>query len=231
MSVSVAAEAVELEMTGREVLDAGGHLTRVSRAEDGLLFTSLDPGHAVPADQLVPLPLPGEFVRTTTAADGALKGFWLGKVDEYGSFDDGTLAVFILDGVVRQVRLTADELDARKIVFGEASGGEFAFTALLTEARAHQATRATHSAWVDQLVQAAHQEADDQGWCSQFDDFMANNGLPRRTRDYELRVDVTATIWLTRSGTDSEDAINQLNTADVWQSLTQSDIEWTAEES
>ena len=52
--------------------------------------------------------------------------------------------------------------------------------ALLTEARAHHATRSDHEAWRDQIVAEAHGEADDREWCGEFDDFMARVGLPRK---------------------------------------------------
>lgn len=71
-----------------------------------------------------------------------------------------------------------------------------------------------------------HEEADDRGWCTEFDDFMERVGLPRRTREYRLEVDVSATVRVTLTATSEDDAIEALSTEDVWGVLEEDDITW-----
>ena len=59
---------------------------------------------------------------------------------------------------------------------------------------------------------------------------MADAGLPRRVRDYGLSVEVTATVYISRSGTSAEEAIDNLTRTDVWAALSADNIDWTAEE-
>lgn len=49
--------------------------------------------------------------------------------------------------------------------------------------------------------------------------------LPVRTREYELRVDVTATVYLTASGTDVDEAIRTVTNAEVFERLSAESID------
>lgn len=81
-------------------------------------------------------------------------------------------------------------------------------------------TRREHEAWRERLVECAHQEADDREWCPDFDDFMADMGLPRRTRDYDLKVTLPEmTLYFTREGTDAENAGKDITRDDILEAI------------
>lgn len=48
--------------------------------------------------------------------------------------------------------------------------------------------------WKGRLSEAACERADDHGWCSEFDDFMAQWGMEGRVRVYDVAVEVTARV-------------------------------------
>lgn len=91
--------------------------------------------------------------------------------------------------------------------------------ALAVEAVARHRQMRDHRAWIDQLVCAAHEAADDRDWCSDFDDLMDGLGLPRRTRDYDVRVRFTASVLVNVTATSIDDATEQITTDDVRQAL------------
>lgn len=70
---------------------------------------------------------------------------------------------------------------------------------------------------VDSLVDEAHALADRKGLCSDFDDFMDELGLPRRTRDYSVEVNVTVTVYVTAR--DEDDAREQVSSYEVYEAL------------
>lgn len=47
--------------------------------------------------------------------------------------------------------------------------------------------------FLERLVKAAHKKADEQNWCSEFDEFMESFGLPGREREYQVTVMTTLT--------------------------------------
>ncbi|WP_131819502.1 hypothetical protein [Mycobacteroides abscessus] len=52
---------------------------------------------------------------------------------------------------------------------------------------------------LNQIVEAAHRLADEYDWCSVFDDFCEEHGLPLRTRDYTVSVSVTLSLELVKN--------------------------------
>lgn len=76
---------------------------------------------------------------------------------------------------------------------------------------------AGHVRWRDELVSSAHQWADDNGLCSQFDDFMELHDLLRRSRMYDVVVDVVVRtqVTVTRSGTSGDDAEESVSVDEV----------------
>lgn len=54
--------------------------------------------------------------------------------------------------------------------------------------------KARHDAWLSSLVSDAHQFADDNSLCSEFDRFMEEHGLPTRVREHEIEYTLTATV-------------------------------------
>lgn len=62
--------------------------------------------------------------------------------------------------------------------------------------------------WTGELVDSAHEWADDNNLCREFDRFMLRHGLPTRERDYEVTVSVTmcATVTISVTATSEEGA-------------------------
>lgn len=102
--------------------------------------------------------------------------------------------------------------------------------ALAGQVRDRWAEERRHASWLADLTSRAHEQADDQDWCEQFDDFMESVGLERRTREYELRVSVTATVYLTREASNLTAAIESIDEDDVWSQLDSDDISFEVEE-
>jgi hypothetical protein len=95
-----------------------------------------------------------------------------------------------------------------------------AMAALRTEHNAAMAAlRATHDAWKDELVRDAHEHADRNNMCNEFDRFMEEHGLPTRTRDYSAEVTVTVTVTVHCSGRDDESAEQSIDRYDVRDAL------------
>lgn len=63
-----------------------------------------------------------------------------------------------------------------------------------------------HEQRLERIVDAAHSYADEHSLCSAFDDFMVDQGLPARDRDYIHDVDVTVSIRLRVSAHSAEAA-------------------------
>lgn len=220
---------VAVTLTGRQAIH-DGRLTRIIAAGDGCLTTALNPDEKAFEWAVVVLPQPGETV-TVASTDGQVCGLWVGL---RGVSPDASRihADLLVDGQVRRVSVATGEVDARQTVSQLASDGEeAAATALFQEMTAHQETRETQQAQLDQLVDDAHTYADDNELCRRFDEFMVSHGLRPRTRDYELRVEVTATVYLTREAANAEDAADALTRDEVFAALNAVDIEWEAEES
>ena len=221
-----------IDLLGRPAV-VDHEMTTVTALRGSAVFTAHEPGTGRQAEAVVMLPVTGEFVEMPDVMPGGetVKGYWLGPV-ETGTRVHETFSVFVLSGsTVHRLVMPVAKADARQVVTGRASEGErAAMVALLEQARAHAATVQTHSQWVDNLVEGAHSEANDREWCEDFDDFMDRMGLPRRQREYSVRVEVTATLYFTRDGIDAEAAVDSITRDDVWDALTPSHIEWEAEE-
>lgn len=77
--------------------------------------------------------------------------------------------------------------------------------------------RLEHQRWLDGLVDAAHVWADDNSLCSRFDDFMAEQGLPERQRDYTVYIDVQlgCRVGVNVSARDEDSAMENVDDDDV----------------
>lgn len=176
----------------------------------------------------VPLPRLGETVEVVEAGRTLLAGVWLGLVSTAVQAGSLEVAVVACGVVVRQWVATA-LLDCRQVVTGRLEGDDAVLLALLGEIRERRAEQDARTAWLERLVSDAHEEANDRDWCSDFDDFMERAGLPRRERDYEVRVEVTATVYMTRTATSEEDAHEGIDRSDVWDALDADAIDWTVD--
>ncbi len=238
MSVAVDALSVEVPLWSRGVVDLinrpvfladGQRFSHVSSVQGDEVFTADDPSRALTGDAVVALPVLGEFVRTHDGTQD-VSGYWLGLVRE--AAQQGRLEAFVLEeSRVRLVSFEPLQVEARQVVSGRATEGErVAMSALLVEAGAHERTKREHKDRLERLVDAAHEEADERNWCFEFDDFLEAQGLPRRSHDYQLRVEVTATVYVSRDATSEDNAIDSLTTQEVFGLLTVQNIEYEASE-
>lgn len=72
---------------------------------------------------------------------------------------------------------------------------------------------------LESIVDAAHTYADDNNLCSVFDEFMLEQGLRPRSRDYEVVVDVTLRVRITSRGHDADDASDDVGDDEVAETL------------
>ena len=222
--------ATPLPLTGRQAIFEG-LLTRIIDAgEDSTVTTALRPTEAVLASSVVALPKPGEAV-TLPRSVGERLAVWVGLRGVSPSADM-IEAHLLIEGSVQLFTLEAAVVDARRTVEVAATDvEEAAADALFAELTAHQRTRDDHETWTNTLVEDAHHYADENDLCERFDSFMRKHDLPARTRDYDLRVTVTATLVVSREAGSVEEAISDLTTEDVWAAMSRHSIDdWEAEE-
>lgn len=63
-----------------------------------------------------------------------------------------------------------------------------------------------NQAWRDTLVADLYHEAEQRGWCDEFDDFAAKHGLQPRTRDYKVTTLVTMEMTVVVTATSEDGA-------------------------
>lgn len=80
---------------------------------------------------------------------------------------------------------------------------------------AMRALRNEHEMWKNNLAIDAHEYANENNLCGVFDAFMIEHGLPARTREYEVEVDVEFRVRITREGSSAEDAAESIDQDDV----------------
>jgi hypothetical protein len=74
------------------------------------------------------------------------------------------------------------------------------------EAEAAHSALTAHQVRLERIVNAAHEYADDNDLCSRFDDFMMENGLRPRSRDWVCVVDATVRVRIPVSAHHSDTA-------------------------
>lgn len=83
-----------------------------------------------------------------------------------------------------------------------------AVEALQARVEALEAAAQAVAEWKRTLVQAAHAVATERGWGSDFDDFMEEHGLPRRSKNFEALLEVTVKVAVqVIDAHDEEDAL------------------------
>lgn len=213
------------DLIGRPALH-GGTLTTITATRGNGVCTADNPELVRPAGEVATLPMTGELVELNDAT-----GYWIGFLKTTPDFSKPVEFLILTGEAVKVLACDVTHIDARQIVKNGLSPAASApMVALLSEVRDHHATRQQHAEWVATLVANAHEKATFEGWCDQFDDFLEAHGLPRRTRDYDLRVEVTATVYLSAEGTSADDAVESLTIDEVWDALSKDNIDWEAEE-
>ena len=185
-------------LTGRPCyLPAYDQWASVTRSDDERGTIETDHG-TYQRGAVIVLPAVGEYVSIVTSDGESIAGYW---TDTHPlSLATDTAWVTLLDADARTVTrasVPVRNADERTCVSDRTRTLDLA-------AAVGMLTRNGDA--LANLVQAAHEQANEQGYCSQFDDFMEDNGLPRRSRSYELSVDVQlSNVWLTVDDATSED--------------------------
>lgn len=247
-SVSGLAASQQLEtwadLPGRRcfIIESGQIGTIVSVEEEGgykVRHSSTDREvHHYAADVVRALPEPGERVALYRAGQQLVAGVWLGD-------QDGEVAVLTGDGNVIEWILAASDLPDMAVSpyrsVERADGTSQPIDALATET--YRLARSLHEAhtkcnriqreqraWIDQLVESAHEYADDADLCGTFDNFMERQGLPVREKSHD--VDVTVSVELTiydvmaRDAEDAEQKISTEHVHDALRDIPHSRIDW-----
>lgn len=158
-------------------------------------------------DDLLPLPAVGQRVSLAP-----VEGHWLGvkEVDasaaavEFWVLDEGTSA--------RVGRCSFAALADVRPPWSTEVGG-LSVEAVAT-ALAQQMVRSQDL--VDSITRRLHQEADDRGYCGEFDEIMEEIGLPTRRTEHELEVEVEAfTMTVTVEARSREAAIDALGQYEI----------------
>lgn len=219
------------DAAGREAINCNsGRRATIVLANPDAFYLREEPGQAAPLDSVVLLPRLGEEVRID-ALGSPVEGRWLGVDDISPGPDAVTFHVLVGDRVHTREAPVAETLDARTTVVRAATPEtREAMTALAAQISLRQEVTRRHENRMQRLVEDAHEYATDHDLCERFDDFMHDHGLPRRSHDYELRVEINTTIYLTRSGTSLDDAISSVETAEVVDALNLSSSDYEVEE-
>lgn len=199
---------------------------------DGAALRVTDRDEALSSDAAIPLPMCGEAIDTRDRTDRSLSAVYLGVCEPSAvtahDAADGSVEIFVLrEGSVFSTWVLPVHLDARYSVTGspEESQGDLlrALAAqsqhVRREQRQREAQVRAHQSTIDTLVSDAHDYADRNSLCEQFDEFMEEHGLPGRTRDFCVRVEVTATLYLARSACSVDEAVDEICRSDVAEAL------------
>lgn len=240
-SSSPNAAAVPLALSGRTVIvKDGGEVFHAAKSAPGSVSVTVGtPERVLGPDEFTPLPLPGEQVATVTDEGEHVTGrFLTADLEENSHLRMRCPRVALLietpadNAIVRWVsNVEVNQWDARQCVRGDSSGVtvESLTTALVGQVRDRQSEDRKRAVWLSNLTSRAHDEGNDREWCGEFDDFLESVGLERRTREYDLRVEVTATLHFTRVATTLDAAIDAIDEEDVWDRLTSDDISFEVE--
>lgn len=142
---------------------------------------------------------------------------WLGIAQESATLEQVVHGwVLDADGALEKATFTREEIDARTAVAQDCPHSDAPMAAALMGSLASRVRlEEDHQGRMDTLVSEAHQWANDNSLCETFDDFMDEQGLARRERDFQLRVEVCATVYLTCRAATLEDAVEAVDADEV----------------
>ena len=209
-----------LDLSTREVYVTATHAFVTATSTDNISVT-LPSGATLGPDDYLPLPRVGERVQIESYGR-TVAGVYLGRTDHGGG---PVLTAFVLNGTtVQTVPAPVTLWDARRSVTDTLTPETAVIevmTALAQTCRERARDAARHQQWIDGLVEDAHEWADEHDLCSRFDDFCAQHDLPTRTRDYDVRVNVSMStrVTITRSASSSDDAEDAVDRDDVREAL------------
>lgn len=186
----------------------------------------------VPLKYVVPLPRMGENVEVIYHSE-QVAGYWLGLVPQLCSGDSLTYRLSV-DGRMLEFTHTATALDARDRVRDfDAAGAPIDVVAL---AEAYETLNAAHESfrqWREDLTDAAHEMANSENLCGEFDDFMNVWGLRRRQSDFDVTVRVVGFVRMVVTAdraSDSYDLSGLVDSAEVARRIAAGEVEsWSTE--
>lgn len=155
-----------------------GRIVQVEKVQDDRYLVD---GNMVEADKLQLLPQPGERV----TIDGQ-EHVW---VSAHRMTYKGLTVGLLADSSPMLKHLSSEQLDGLTRYDTPRLDGQ-----ALTIARAACETLARNETWLEGLVADAHEWADNNSLCSNFDYFMEEHGLEPRTREYQARITITLDI-------------------------------------
>jgi hypothetical protein len=189
------------------------------------------PADGAGAGEVIPLPKPGEVVWLTgQGEEETCRGVWVGQPSEAASATTpAELAARVLvDGQLRVMRGPACRFDARRVVL---DGGEVPQTemraGLAQLAALLDQQAAEHQTWREEMAAAAHEKAEANDLCGVFDAFMADWGLPGRTRTWAVCVDTSESVTLYVQANSQEEAENSVTADQVDAARSAYSMQWT----
>lgn len=210
---------------GRNALVEGGStLVQVVAITDEVVITADGAQHPLAAATI--LPRGGECITGPGIARTA-PWQWLGLVrpDEPRQ-PSAVLSGWVLgpDGLPVTRTFVTSDVDARtSVVTGCAHAEPVLAGALVAVAVRRETTgayyRERQQAQREELAASAHRWADANNAGESFDEFLNECGLPGRERDFDLRVQISTTVFLTQSGSSLDQAIGAIESTDVLDSL------------
>lgn len=220
MTITASSSPV-LDLSARDVYVSATHTLVAATSTDNISVT-LATGATLGPDDFVPLPRIGERVQIE-AYGRTIAGVYLGRADHHGG--GPVMTAFVLDGqsvVTGSAPVTV--WDARKAITDpvQPDPAVTEVLAVLAETcRARARDKAAHQQWIDDLVEDAHEWADEHSLCERFDEFCSRHSLPTRERDYEVRVNVSMStrVTVTRTAGSAEDAEDAVDRDDVREAL------------
>lgn len=218
-----AARDVEVDCAGREVMVEGrGVLLGCLLSPEGLR----DGSGALVEQVWAVLPKVGERVDRP----GGPERVWLGVA----ASDRERYTAWMLVG--QEVTETSHGVygwDARVHVVGAVEGDAGAAVAALARSLTVAASEtARWQRWREGLIADAVSEAESRDYCTEFDDFMERNGMPRRSREYRVTVGARLSVAVVVTAEDEAGAREAVGAGAVLEAVRDAeeyDLEvWTA---
>lgn len=176
-----------------------GSVGVVSRSVSEALEGGVSAG-AVVCASLADGPVPGWLVVEETAAAGVQRQCAIVRLDGCS---------VVAAGALSEVKVAGDPVptEGEMPAWAPALAGSFwAARRARGEAEATRSALTALQRRLENIVDAAHEYADENSLCERFDDFMMEQGLRPRSREYMCVVDVTVRVRIPASGRNAEAA-------------------------
>jgi hypothetical protein len=175
----------------------------VSRSVSEALSAGVQPGSVVCA-VLSDGPVAGWLVVEESAPAGAERQCAVVRLEG---------CAVVAAGPVSEVKVAGDPVptEGEMPAWATALAGAFwAARRARAEAEAARSALTAHQSRLERIVDAAHEYADDQSLCERFDEFMLDQGLRPRSREYLCVVDATVRVRIPVSAHHSDTAAGKV---------------------